>query len=290
MGRPSRSASAEPPAAPRYVLSQGGDRIPRDSQYFFGKAFFSCPLSPSPPSAPCSRPAPSRGGRAPIRCRLPASQLTVDMTIYGDRSRRGGGRARPPCSQTCAPGRGRPGLAGAEPGRGPDLCPVPSAPPPPGARALPSGSRAGPARAPGGRGSVGQVVGTRGPGETPDPGALSIPPRGPPEQRPRGARPASSPHPRRPRASLAALSSPGVIWTLPFSETQLVHRKGEWRGRPGGRSRDLPAGAGQGVCESVFCVSFFPGEGQSKTSGTQDSVGLVVRAPVCGAMAKGRKA
>ena len=179
MGRPSRSASAEPPAAPRYVLSQGGDRIPRDSQYFFGKAFFSCPLSPSPPSAPCPRPAPSRGGRAPIRCRLPASQLTVDMTIYGDRSRRGGGRARPPCSQTCAPGRGRPGLAGAEPGRGPDLCPVPSAPPPPGARALPSGSRAGPARAPGGRGSVGQVVGARGPGRRQTPALSASRPGGP---------------------------------------------------------------------------------------------------------------
>lgn len=265
MGRPSRSASAEPPAAPRYVLSQGGDRIPRDSQYFFGKAFFSCPLSPSPPSAPCPRPAPSRGGRAPIRCRLPASQLTVDMTIYGDRSRRGGGRARPPCSQTCAPGRGRPGLAGTQPGRGPDVCPVPSAPPPPGAHVLPSGSPAEPARAPGGRGNVGQVVGARVPGETPDLGALSIRPGVPPSSRRAGPGPASSPHP--PRAALAARGLPGVLWTLPFSKARLVPGKGELRGRPGGRSRDLPAGPGQGVWESVFCVYFFPGEGAVKDFG-----------------------
>lgn len=86
MKRRSRSASAEPPAAPRYVLSQGGDRIPQDSQYFFGRAFFSCPLSPFSSLRPPRPPRCSRGGCSPIRCRLPASQLTVDMTIYGDPS------------------------------------------------------------------------------------------------------------------------------------------------------------------------------------------------------------
>lgn len=61
VGRPSRSASAEPPTAPRYVLSQGDDRIPQDSQYFFGKAFFSCPLSLLLPPPPAPSPRLPRG-------------------------------------------------------------------------------------------------------------------------------------------------------------------------------------------------------------------------------------
>lgn len=150
---------AEPPAPSRYVLSQGDDRIPPDSQYFFGKAFPSCPLSPllPPPAAPSPRLP--RGLRA--HSLPPASlRLTVDMTIYGDPSRRGGGRPGPPCFQTCTPGRGRRGFAGAEPGR--RRCPLPSAPPPLRAGTPPLESPAPPPKSqePGG---AGQVAGVRRP-------------------------------------------------------------------------------------------------------------------------------
>lgn len=191
MGLPSRSASAEPPAAPRYVLSQGGDRIPQDSQYFFGKAFSSCPLSPSS-LRPLPPPRASRGGRSPIRCRLPPSQLTVDMTIYGDRSRRGGGRARPPYFQTCKTGRGHRGRVRA------------GAPPVPRADVPPPGSPAEPAlshRRPGG---IGQVVGARRPAEPPDPGALSIRPGGPQQPSHPAPGPARSLHPPSPSPQLSA--------------------------------------------------------------------------------------
>ena len=141
MKRRSRSASAEPPAAPRYVLSQGGDRIPQDSQYFFGRAFFSGPLSPfslRPPRPPrCSR-----GGCSPIRCRLPASQLTVDMTIYGDPSSQ---PRQPPGEASRFPnGYARERALGPLPDRGPGYYPPPSAPPPPGVHAPALGSPAEP--------------------------------------------------------------------------------------------------------------------------------------------------
>lgn len=75
MRRPSRSASAGPPAPSRYVLSQGDDRIPQDSQYFFGKALSSCPLSPLLPPPPAPSPLLPRGPRAHS---LPPASLPVD--------------------------------------------------------------------------------------------------------------------------------------------------------------------------------------------------------------------
>lgn len=66
---------AQPPAPSRYVLSQGDDRIPQDSQYFFGKAFPSCPLSPLLPPPPAPSPLLPRGPRAHS---LPPASLRVD--------------------------------------------------------------------------------------------------------------------------------------------------------------------------------------------------------------------
>lgn len=66
---------AEPPAPSRYVLSQGDDRIPQDSQYFFGKAFPSCPLSPLLPPPPAPSPLLPRGLRAHS---LPPASLRAD--------------------------------------------------------------------------------------------------------------------------------------------------------------------------------------------------------------------
>lgn len=227
MGRRSRSASAEPPAAPRYVLSQGGDRIPRDSQYFFGKAFFSCPLPPVSSLRPL--PPPRSFPRGPRAHSLPPAGLPVDGGydyIWGPE-----------------PPRRRPGEAALFPnlrareraprprwGRtGPRHRPLPCAlrAPPRGPRpAVRVPSRAGPQEA----GGAGQVVGAGRPGERPDPGALSIRPRGGGQQPPRPAPGLRVPRTRR------VLSAQLSACQVSSGRSLSGGGKGLLRGRPGGPS------------------------------------------------------
>lgn len=79
-------------------------------------------------------------------------------------------------------------------------------------------------------GGVEQVVGARRPGGSPDPGALSIPPRGLPAAAAPGPRPALSPPPA-PSLPPTRLSACQVSSGRSLSSGG----KGELRGRPGGR-------------------------------------------------------